>query len=174
MSGVTETGRIAVLNGASSSGKTTLARLARDMIGVGAVAISIDDLYRDLHPARRNDWSTFVALTRVLFEMAAGFAREGFDVLVDTVFERHECYEICFSRLHPLPLLLVRVECPAGVLAERERAREDRRPGLAADQAVRVHEGCRYDLAVDTSTAPPKASARAIVDALSRLRARST
>lgn len=71
-------------------------------------------------------------------------------------------------------MLLVRVECPAGVLAERERARGDRRPGLAADQAARVHEGCRYDLAVDTCAASPEAAAGAVVDALSCLRASST
>jgi chloramphenicol 3-O phosphotransferase len=55
-------------------------------------------------------------------------------------------------------------------LAERERARGDRRSGLAADQAARVHEGCGYGLAVDTGAASPEAAAAAIVDALSRLR----
>jgi chloramphenicol 3-O phosphotransferase len=162
-------GRIVVLNGASSSGKTTLARLARDLIGVGAVALSIDDLYRGLHPARPNDWSTFIRLTRVLFDSAASFGREGFDVLVDTVFERPECHETGLNRLRPLPTLLAKVDCPVDVLAERERARGDRRPGLAADQAARIHAGCRYDVTVDTSSASPHACAAAIVDALSRL-----
>jgi len=50
------------LNGASSTGKTTLARLTRDLLGVGAVALSLDDLYPTLHRERRNDWPTFVRL----------------------------------------------------------------------------------------------------------------
>ena len=50
--------------------------------------------------------------------------------------------------------------------------RLDRRPGLAQDQAARVHEGCRYDLTVDTSVSSPAACASAVIEALG-LRAES-
>jgi len=157
---------VAVLNGPSSSGKTTLARLARDVLGPQAVALSIDDLYAGLHRGRRNDWSLFISLTRVLFETAASFAREGFDVIVDTVFERRECWDAGQAALRELRIVLVRVDCPVDVLAERERARMDRRPGLAADQARRVHDGYTYNLTLDTSAMPPADCARAISDAI--------
>jgi chloramphenicol 3-O phosphotransferase len=161
--------RIAVLNGASSSGKTTLARLTRDLLGVGAVALSLDDLYPTLHRDRRNDWPTFFRLTRVLFDTASSLAREGFDVIVDTVFERRECHDTCHATLRPHALLLVRVDCSLDVLAERERARGDRRRGLAAEQSTRIHEGVAYDLTVDTSSTPAEGCAAAIAAALSSL-----
>lgn len=162
-------GRIAVRSGVSSSGKTTLARATRDVIGVDAVALSIDDLYRGVHSERRNDWNLFRSLTRVLFDSAGSYAREGFAVIVDTVFERPECRELCVTKLRPLGLLLVRVDCSLAVLVERERARADRRRGLAEDQAARVHEGCSYDFAVDTSSSTPDECAHAIATALANV-----
>jgi chloramphenicol 3-O phosphotransferase len=163
---MTQAACIAVLNGPSSSGKTTLARLARDVLGPHAVALSIDDFYAGLHHGRRNDWSLFLSLTRVLFETAASFGREGFDVIVDTVFERPECRDVCQAALRQFRVVLVRVDCPVDVLTERERMRSDRRPGLAADQARRVHEGYTYNLALDTAAMPPSDCARAIADAV--------
>jgi chloramphenicol 3-O-phosphotransferase len=159
-------GRIAVLNGPSSSGKTTLARRTRDVLGTSAVALSLDDFFTAVHPARRNDWALFLSLTHVLFDAAASFCRQGFDVVVDTVFERPECLAACRLTLPSFPLVLVRVDCPVDVLSERERLGGDRRPGLAEDQARRVHIGCIYDLELDTSISTPDACAREIAAAL--------
>jgi chloramphenicol 3-O phosphotransferase len=156
-----------VLNGASSSGKTTLAVALRDLLGAHAVALSIDDLYGSVHAARSNDWSLFRALTRVLFDSAASFAREGFDVIVDTVFERVECREILLDAVGSLPTYLVGLECPVDVLTERERMRQNRRVGLAADQAARVHDGHHYDLVLDTSVTSAADCAHAIARLLS-------
>jgi len=89
-------------------------------------------------------------------------------VIVDTVFERPECRDVCQAVLREFRIVLVRVDCPVGLLAERERMRKDRRPGLAADQARRVHEGYAYDLSLDTSAMPPAACARAIAELLRR------
>lgn len=157
---------IVVLNGPSSSGKTTLSCLARDLAGPNAVALSIDDLYRSVHKSRRNDWQLFLSLTHVLCDMAASFAREGFDVIVDTVFERPACLEVCRATLSAFTVVLVRIDCAADVLAARERARGNRRSGLALDQAARVHEGCDYHLVIDTSAADAESCARAISAAL--------
>lgn len=92
MKELTEPGRIVVLNGPSSSGKTTIALATRAPLGEACVALSIDDLFRAVHPQRRDDWSLFLSLTKVLFECAASSARRGFAVVVDTVFERPECH----------------------------------------------------------------------------------
>lgn len=154
---------VIVLNGASSSGKTTLAKMVRDRIGIGAAAVSIDDLYGRVDEQRRNDFALFRSLTQVLFDSAVAFAREGFDVVVDTVFERRECHEICVRSLQPFRTLIVGLQCPLDVLAERERTRANRRVGLAADQAGRVHEGVHYDLVLDTASSSPDACAAAIV-----------
>ena len=158
--------RIVVLNGASSSGKTTVARAIRDLLGESCAAVSIDDLYGFVSPRCRNDWSLFLTLTKVLASTTFAFAREGHVVVVDTVFERRECHRALLETLEPFGVVLVRVDCPLGVLVEREQARGNRRPGLAAGQANRIHEGITYNLAIDTSSTTALECAKLIVQTL--------
>jgi len=161
-------GRVVVLNGASSCGKTTVARATCDRIGRQCVVLRLDDVFRALHPDRGNDWAAFLAMSRALFASGAAFAASGLDVIVDTVFERPACYEACTGVLGRFQPLFVRVDCPIALLEERERLRGNRPPGLARDQAERVHHGCAYDLTVDTSVLSAEACAVAISNALSR------
>lgn len=60
----------------------------------------------------------------------------------------------------------VGVRCAAEVAAARERARGDRMPGMAAGQAEAVHRGIRYDLVVDTTSAPAAELAERLREAL--------
>ena len=166
LANVAQLGRIVLLNGPSSSGKTTVARATRDLVGQNCVVLSIDDLYPVVHPKRRNDWQLFLSLSQVLFTSAAAFGNLGFDVVLDTVFERPECHHAYVTACGPLHPLLARVECPLEVLIERERKRGDRRIGLAADQFTRIHGGYDYDLSVDTSVQSPELCARTIANAL--------
>lgn len=157
--------QVVVINGPSSSGKTAVAKATQELLGIDWVVVSIDDIFRCVHPKRRNDWKLFEALTRATFESAAAFRRAGFGVLVDTVFERPACLDICVAAVGVDELTLVGLMCPIEALESRERRRRDRRPGLARDQHQRVHEGCSYALRLDTSEHRPEECAEAI-DAL--------
>ena len=140
-----------ILNGASSSGKTTIAHAVRDGRGPSCAVVSIDQFYASVHPERENNWSLFYSLTEVMFASVAAFVERGFDVVVDTVFERRECVEVCRRALEGVHVLFVGLTCPVDVLECRERARENRPVGLARDQSGRIHNGCVYDLTLDTS-----------------------
>ena len=59
-------------------------------------------------------------------------------------------------------LFFVGVLAPLHVLEARERQRGDRMIGLARWQYARVHEGMKYDLEVDTSSANPTECAELI------------
>ncbi len=59
-------------------------------------------------------------------------------------------------------MLWVGVRCDAAVAADRELARGDRVPGMAAGQAELVHRGVGDDLEVDTTRAEAMACARVI------------
>lgn len=144
-------GRVVILNGASSSGKTTIAHAVRDRRGPGCTAVSIDQFYPSIHPERDNNWSLFHSLTEVLFASAAAFARQGFDVVVDTVFERPQCIESALNALKNLHVSFVGLTCPTETLEDRESARKDRPLGLARNQSTRIHNDCVYDLTLDTS-----------------------
>jgi chloramphenicol 3-O phosphotransferase len=142
--------RIIVLQGPSSSGKTTLGRALSRAMGPEAVFLPIDLLWQSVHPDRPNDWTLFERLTGVLFETALAFWKRGADVVVDTVFERQACADECQRTLAPAAPLLVGLFCGLAELERRERARGDRPRGLALGQSARVHGFCAYDLRLQT------------------------
>ncbi|MBX2800119.1 MAG: chloramphenicol phosphotransferase CPT family protein [Myxococcales bacterium] len=141
---------VIVLNGPSSSGKTTLGRTLQRTLGSHAVLLPIDLLWQAIHKDRPNDWSLFELLTGVLFESALAFWKRGSDVIVDTVFERRECADLCQDVLGRAAPILVGLHCNVTELERREAARGDRRRGLAARQASHVHSYAQYDLCLHT------------------------
>jgi chloramphenicol 3-O-phosphotransferase len=77
---------VVVLNSTSSAGKTTLAHAIRSAGGQDWAVASIDKMFALLHPSRKNDWATYLALTKALFQSAGAMRESGFSVVVDTVF----------------------------------------------------------------------------------------
>ena len=149
------TGHIIVLNGPSSAGKSTLATVLRERVGSTMAAVSIDRLFPFMHQDAPASWRAFATLTDATFRCAAALADGGFDVVVDTVFERAACLEIMCSALGDRPHHLVAVTAPPNILEERERQRGDRRKGQAREQHERgVLHGARYDLVLDTHAQP--------------------
>jgi chloramphenicol 3-O phosphotransferase len=144
-------GTVIVLNGPSSSGKTTLSHAVRDLLGVRAVAVPIDRLFSMRHPAHPVSWEMFSALSEATFAAAAGFARNGFHVIVDTVFERRQCFETAEQVLAAFDRRYVAVTCRIEELELREHARNDRPIGLARRQQHSVLHDVPYDLTVDTA-----------------------
>ncbi|MEO8551176.1 MAG: AAA family ATPase [Kofleriaceae bacterium] len=140
-------GTIVVLNGPSSVGKTTLARAVRDTLGPTAVALAVDDFFAFVHPDAAPSWSLFDTLTTALFASASTFARRGFDVIVDTVFEKRESLATAISH----GARLVALTCPLDVLEQRERERGDREIGQARAQYQRVFQHATYELTLDTA-----------------------
>jgi chloramphenicol 3-O phosphotransferase len=144
-------GRVIVLNGPSSAGKTTLARAVRDACAPRVAAVSLDQFFPCVARSHPNDWHLFAALTTAAFATAASLANGGWDVLLDTVFERADCVALMRSALAAHDVALVAVTCPLDILEARERSRGDRRPGQARDQFDRVIQNVGgYDLVLDT------------------------
>ncbi len=153
-------GHVFVLNGPSSAGKTTLARALQDHIGVSCVVLSIDHFYDCVHPDAPNNWLQFSALTEAVLAGAVSFANRGFDVVVDTVFERVESLIATQTALTNLPHSLVAVTCPIEVLETREQVRGNRSVGLARGQYRRVFQGAVYALTIDTALDTPETCAK--------------
>ncbi len=154
---------IVVLNGPSSAGKTTLAHTLRDRIGASCTALSIDAFFAFKHRDATPTWAVYDTLTAALFASAAAFADGGFDVVVDTVFERPASLDTARRMLAHRPFSLVAVTAPLAVLEAREQGRGDRRAGQARDQHERVLAGIAHDLVLDTHALSVDACVEAIL-----------
>jgi chloramphenicol 3-O phosphotransferase len=174
-------GRVVILNGTSSSGKSTLAERFRDEraeLGDCWLVVALDDYIGKLP----NEWffgdghdgpfsvdglrfeSSAAGLEvrvgelgRRLFaayrRTAALLAREGFNVLVDDVSFDKEAVRDWHEALAGLRVTWVAVRCDPDVAEAREQARGDRVRGLARGLSSVVHRYATYDYELDTSSA---------------------
>jgi chloramphenicol 3-O phosphotransferase len=184
------TGSVVVLNGASSAGKTSVARLfaeGRAVRGECWIVVGIDDFIAKLPwqwldtvavngpfgadglrfaPSRDGVALSVGDVGRRLFatyrRSVALWARRGFDVLVDEVCFDAEAATDWDEALAGLAVHWVALRCDLAVLEEREGAREDRILGLARGQSDVVHRHRAYDLELDSTQDEPADLAAAL------------
>lgn len=177
-------GRVVLLHGTSSSGKTTVARAVQAhseepwlRLGIDTFWNAIDERWMEHGPRASEgflwrDDATIVPgpvgdrLAAGMRAAIAACARHGNDVLVDDVFIDRRWLDGWRVELDGLEWLLVGVLAPLPVLEERERNRGNRIAGEARAQVDVIHTGIEYDLTVDTASQSPEECARAILAAL--------
>jgi chloramphenicol 3-O phosphotransferase len=171
--------RVIVLNGTSSSGKSSIARCLQSLLPEPWLTIGVDDLISAVPPAMlmSEDGLTFTAdgevvvgpgyrkLEEAWCQGVAAMARAGTGVILDQVFLKGVIAQRRWSAvLDGLHVLRVGVRCDPLVATVREANRGDRVQGMAAKQARVVHQGMVYDMEVDTTHTSPEDSARFIVN----------
>jgi chloramphenicol 3-O phosphotransferase len=180
---------IIFLNGASSSGKTTLARALQANWNGPLLHLGIDTALSMLPAAyvgmglRAHEGFEFchdvddrgpvvrVRSGPVARKLGETFARvvgllaaDGHDVVVDYVILETRDLLPYLRELRAIRVYFVVVRCDLGVLEARELARGDRLANLARPQHDAVHRGSRhYDVEVDTSAASPHDLAARII-----------
>lgn len=167
---------IVVLNGGSSSGKTSIARCLTTMLGAGWLRLSVDDFVDALSPALWDSpegividehggvlpGSQFRMLELAWLRGLSAMSRAGAHVVLDDVFlDGGETQRRVAAALGE-DVVWIGVRCAPDIAAARELARGDRQAGMARKQAEVVHRGVEYDLVVDSGTAEPSECAQAI------------
>ena len=148
--------QVIVLNGASSSGKSGIARCLQAILPDPWLALGVDTLIQAM-PASLQRSATgidfapdgevvvgaeFRALEAAWIEGIAAMAQAGARVIVDEVFLGGPASQQRWQKaLGPLPVLWVDVRCDSAVAPAREIARGDRVTGMAGCQAGVVHQG---------------------------------
>ena len=165
-------GKVILLNGPSSSGKSSIARELQARLPTLFLHLSFDHL-RDsgVLPLERIqsgelDWSKSREAFFIGFERAvAALAAAGNNLIVDHIVETRECLGRLNEALSGIDVFFVGVHCPLDELERREAARGDRRLGDARRDHFSVHQHCTYDLEVD-GTLSPEQNAAKIIEAL--------
>jgi len=169
--------QVIVLNGGSSSGKSTIARALQEVLPGQWLTFGVDVLIEAL-PGRGEDprsglvlepdgtvtlRSAFRAVEDIWYSGLAVMARRGALLILDeALLSGGAGQRRLRALLDGLDVLWAGVRCDPLVAAAREAARPDRIPGMAVKQAAAVHAGVAYDVEVDTTECSAAACARQI------------
>ena len=166
-----------MLNGGSSSGKSTIVRCLQAVLPDPWLTFGVDTLVAALPGGDRGTpgvlefapdggvsvGPTFYELEAAWIAGLAAMARAGARLIIDEVLLGGATGQQRWQRgLAGLEVLWVGVRCDPAVAAAREAARGDRVTGMAAGQAEVVHRGVTYDLEVDTTRTGALTCAHAI------------
>jgi chloramphenicol 3-O phosphotransferase len=165
-------GTVILLNGTSSSGKTSIARELLDVLDGTWFHMPVDAFHamRGKGEIAEEDLQAEVDRTAKGFHRAvAGMAAAGNNVVVDYPLSRPWRLLDLLDQLVPENTVLIGVRCPLPELERREIERGDRQRGLAAMQYDQVHSHELHDLDVDTSVRRPRECALRIREALPNL-----
>ena len=153
-----EPGKIILINGASSAGKSTLARSLQQQLPEPFLHWSFDHLRESnaLPMARiRNGELDWARMRSAVFDgfhrSLPAFARAGNNLIVDHIIEQGQWLADLVRLLAPFDVFFVGVHCPLPELERRERQRGDRRPGEAGRDFHTVHRFTEYDLDIDAT-----------------------
>ena len=151
-------GKIILLNGASSSGKSTLAQALQASLDEPSWHYSIDHLLAaNVLPREPIDSGEFAwadirpAFFEGFHRSVAALAAAGNSLVVEHIVETQEWIQRLPGLLEPFDVFFVGVHCPLPELETRERARGDRRSGEARRDFETTHRFCEYDFEVETT-----------------------
>jgi len=164
-------GRILFLNGASSSGKSSIAKVLQEMLEQPCMHLCIDDylgaFQKDLWDNKeivQREWPHIIS---GFHAAAAAIARAGNLVIVDDVLEENPPWiESLLELFDGLDVIFIGVHCSLEELERREAERGDRWKGMARLQFDQVHAQAIYDVEVDTTVLSPGECATKIVDCI--------
>ncbi|MCA0278333.1 MAG: chloramphenicol phosphotransferase CPT family protein [Proteobacteria bacterium] len=150
--------QIIFLHGASSSGKSTIARALQARIEKPFWHISIDHL-RDsgvlpLGRFRNGDF-VWADARKAFFDgfhaSLAAYADAGNNLILEHILDTEGWLEGISSSLGRHDVFFVAVHCPLDLLIEREAARGDRPLGSARRDYETIHTGKSYDLELNST-----------------------
>jgi chloramphenicol 3-O phosphotransferase len=181
---------IIILNGTSSSGKSTIVQALNLLSIKPFLHLGIDKIYSFLPPSYINTginasqgfglvynpgdkqfpvtvkfgpYGTQVRLCSAA--MVTAFAQQDLDVVVDEVLLGDQFLIDYAAGLTNYTVYFIGINCELSVLRERELLRQNRAVGLAESQLTTIHAPERfYDLILDSTSTSPFANAQKILD----------
>ena len=162
-------GKVIVLSGPSSSGKSTLSKAIQALLDVPYWHISLDMIWY-MQPPQREDpnwYPTSAAELMKAFSRTVGMlSRLGINVIAETGFLDPSEIVDFLSDLPEADILFVGVFCTLDEIEKRGITRPDREVGYSRGHYHRVHSHSKYDIQVDTNVLTPEQAAATVKAAL--------
>jgi len=170
---------IIFLNGASSSGKTSLLHQLQDELPEPFLDMGIDrfifmlprrylnrPLWDDVLGKAVHTGTAGMVLFSGMHHAIAAAAKKGNQIIADHVFVEKAWVDECALLFSDMNAYLIGIHCPLHVLEQRERDRKDRTLGQARAQFDVIHKYTTYDLELDTSLLTPQQCAGQVIERL--------
>lgn len=166
-------GKIIFLNGVSSAGKTTLAKILQEKLSEPFYLLA-NDTFADMSPEKFWDINveeTYDRALKGMYYTIKTFSDIGINVIIDDVLlkvekDGYDRLEECVKLLHDYPVLFVHVTCPIEELRRREKERGDRSIGQGESQLAELNPQDTYDITVDTHNNTNEECADKIIELL--------
>ncbi len=181
---------IIFLNGATSSGKTSIAKSIQHLSDIPWLIFGIDTIINMLPNKYRfrgekaEEGFNFImdqdqygplmslkvgefgrAISNSVSDVACLLDKKGFNIIIDDVLFGDESLRNYVEKLAESSVYFVGVHCDKKILEEREILRGDRFIGSGRDQMNRCHSSTRkYDIEVDTTHSSSFDCAKEILD----------
>lgn len=183
------------LNGASSSGKSSIARELQKQLPDYYLYIEIDT-FISMIPAKANRWDESEpcdgftwkevvlptgdkgmrvqsgnygkCVDSAFHTVVLALLKSGHKLIIDDVADGINEVAVWNNQLSEFQILRVGVKCSLPELQRREHNRQDRMNGSGPEQYYRVHEGVEYDLTVSTDAHSPEECALKIVSDINK------
>jgi len=150
-------GKIIIINGPSSSGKTTLALALQKQLDVPFIRFSFDlFIEHKAFPSEQIKKGTFSweamrpAVFRGLHQCVPALATAGNNIIFDHIIETKEWLHQLISLIAGLDVFFVGLHCSLPELERREIQRGNRNKGEAYRDFQSVHSIASYDLELDS------------------------
>ena len=161
--------QIILLNGPSSSGKSTLAKVLKEQINVlkkeEYVIVSIDD-FMNLSSEEVIYEDDVYEISGKMCEKVLEILKTSSGVIIDHVITSERIYKELIEMLAKYHIIKVRVTCPLNVLRKREEERKNRHLGSAEASDTYLFPKDGYDLIVNTHLMTKEECAIKILDVL--------
>ena len=185
-----EKGKIILLNGASSSGKSSIAIELQSLLKEPCMHLGIDTVFTMIpakckcnnppglkafvwEPKNKGAQEVHISVGPLGHKIMTGFHRacaalcsSGINLILDHFLFEPRWTRECLQLFRPFDVCFVGLQCPVEILERREKERGDRQIGLARFSAKQVHKGNKYDIELDTSCYLPRECAEQIIEAL--------
>jgi chloramphenicol 3-O phosphotransferase len=176
---------IILLNGPTSSGKSTISKAFQAKIDKPFVHLSFDT-YLELLPERFLEAEGIFLSNKPLSEIPthppanglysklvegfhrtlAAMASTGLDIIIDHAIKNEAWFLECYTQLHAYKLHFVGLHCAADILEAREIERGDRPIGLSHAHNNAVHTNMVYDIEINSGELSADKCATALIDFL--------
>ncbi|MBQ4354386.1 MAG: AAA family ATPase [Clostridia bacterium] len=167
-------GKLIFLNGVTSTGKSTIAELIREM-SCEILYTSSNDIFHDMVSVSRFDgnfWCLAAHSVIAQYHAVRGMINGGFHVVIDGMFLEREEYPHLFGKSHHtlfgeifagIQPVIVNLVCPPDELRRRNRVRGNRRENQSDYQLQFMAQNICPDLTLDVMTVMPDECAELIL-----------